>query len=123
VSRINPRIWSHLVEAFEAAEAEAARAEDARRHAPAPANDEQPSGLDETSAALTRVRDAWEDRLLTVACPSVAAAAYQLRLFARRYHGAELAAPAPDDESPAAVTLRRIWGGLQNADWVGVDWG
>ena len=116
MSRISASLWNQLVDAFEQADAAVELAQQARERLPAPANDELPTGLEEIHAAVRRVRDEWEARLLALEAPNVEAAAYQLRLFALRHHAADLADGPRADEEPQAWALRRIYRSLVTAE-------
>jgi hypothetical protein len=114
VSRVSQSLWGQLVEAYERADTDAELAFHAFDLVPLADNDESPSDVAANYEALRAIRDQWEDKLLSVEAPTVQAAAYQLRLFARRYHGADLAtAYAYADDQVAA--LRRIYDSLERA--------
>lgn len=114
VSRVSVTLWGQLVDAYERAESDAALAFHAFDLVPLADNDEQPSDVEGNYEALRAVRDQWEDKLLSVEAPTVQAAAYQLRLFALRYHGADLATRHGYQDDQVAA-LRRIYDSLERA--------
>lgn len=108
--QVSPVVWDQLVAAYEAADAEEAAAY-------ALYGDADPSaeGFEQLEARykeLDRIRDERQAKLLGVQAPTVAAAAYQLKVYALTFQQVDVAgAPAPDEDREHAA-LRRIYEGL-----------
>jgi hypothetical protein len=108
---VRSALWDQLVAVYEAADAEADAAYALYGEA-----DPGAEGYDELEARheeLGRVRREHEAKLLAVRAPTVAAAAYQLRVYALSYQSADFAEPARSDEDREQTILRRIYESLQ----------
>lgn len=80
----------------------------------------EPAGSDDTEeerryeAAFASLLAA-EDRLLGTVAPHLTGVALQLRIFAERFHSAELSEPeTPGEGRPAGAILRRILSGIEH---------
>lgn len=108
MSNVTATQWTEWVAAHQAVEAAAEAAYRAYVDAPEFAR----NTLEARCEEIGRIYDQQHARLLGVEPPTVAAAAYQLRLFALGYHlGDPAEAPLPHEEQEIAV-LRRIYRSL-----------
>lgn len=105
--------WRDLIAAYEAAGVRSDEAlAIAEADGPSIAGSDEEAVYDRCWAAFV----AEEDRLLDVVAPNLEAVAYQLRVFAERFHQADLAVVAGEGEDrPASEILRRIHEGIARA--------
>jgi len=109
VARMRRDAWDRLVERYEAA--------DAKAHAAYLATDDavgetEQREADERYEALRRIAERYEDQLLSSDAPSVAAARYQLKVYALRFQLVDLDDAPMLGEDEAARIMRRIFVGL-----------
>lgn len=103
--------WRELVLAYEAA---GARSDAALAASEADGPGVMGSAEDRHYEACWAAFVAEEDRLLTMVAPSFEAIAFQLHVFAERFHQADLSGPqSRGEEQPAGEILRCILAGLE----------
>ncbi len=113
MSAVTETEWRDLIASYEAAGVKSDEAlAIAEADGPSVSGSEEEAVYDRCWAAFV----AEEDRLLDVVAPNLEAVAYQLRVFAERFHQADLTQVATDGEDrPAGDILRRILAGIARA--------
>ena len=106
--------WDALVKAYESARAQSDQAFDAYDALDPATSDDTPE--EQHYEACRRLFEAAEDQLLDAVAPSLEGVAYQIRIFAERFHQAVLdEAEMSGEDRPAGEFLRRILTGLERA--------
>lgn len=110
-----PESWSRLVEEYD--EALARWAQTGGVADALPVGQAFGSEEERRHEEAVEVLDACEDRLLEASPPDLAAVALQLKLFAERFHCADLdGPPMPGEDAIAGSVLRRIHQAVLTAD-------
>lgn len=109
---VSQGIWDQLVSAHVEADAKAQAAWVTYDALPLPANEQGESPEEQAYEALRKEADRIEEQILGLVAPDARAAAYQLELFALRYHSADLSQPQVSASGPEEAILRRIYTAL-----------
>jgi hypothetical protein len=121
MTKVSPGLWDQLVAAYEEAERQTDAAEVAWDLLPNAANQSGVKSREELAFDEAFLAEsAAEDRLLRIDPPHADAVALQLRIFARRFHSADLRHPPEAPEEPETAILRRIYASLQRLGQAGM---